>query len=164
MALLRLPNSFRALCLAGACALGLAAGPAPAQARQMDVLLAQLMTDGDGDSAPEAPSRGTRAGEGAARGGKTTSADAPSREAAACVGAGPGGELVIRPQPGCSMQATANVVRLATAALDVPRQTPECRRLSHCRPSRSFNRLHSLATLNYERTRLGGPRYWGQQY
>lgn len=159
---LRLPRSLRALCLAGVCALGLAG--TPLQAREMDVLLAQLMTDADSDVVAPSPTRAARPAEGTGRGGRTGPNEAASREGPPCVGAGPGGELVIRPQPGCSMEATANVVRMASAALDVPRQTPECRRLAHCRPSRSFTRLHALATLNYERGRLGGPRYWGQQY
>ena len=53
------------------------------------------------------------------------------------------------------------------AIMEASRATPECARLGICRPSRSFKKLHSIASARHEGRAIagkaGGPRYFGQK-
>ena len=95
--------------------------------------------------------------------------DKLSREAsmAPCGPASNTGERMPRHPSVCPSEGAAAASRDAANARDLARSTPECRRLGHCRPSRSFKRLHSMSSLDHERRRMtgkpGGPRYFGQK-
>jgi hypothetical protein len=84
-----------------------------------------------------------------------------------CAAAGPQGELVLRVKPGCPRQSASDTVRGAVASMEASRATPECARLGICRPSRSFKKLHSIASARHEGRAMagkaGGPRYFGQK-